>query len=63
MSQSKHCAIRDLDCAIKHLKEARCLVECNRFRRAQDQIGDSLIFIGKAIRHINCAEKEKQHQG
>jgi hypothetical protein len=51
-------AIRDIRRAIRDLKRAKEAVRCRRFEKAEDEIGDALINIGRAIHHINKAERK-----
>lgn len=51
-------AIHAIRHAIHDLKRAKEAIKCNRFEKAEDEIGDALISIGRAIHYINKAERK-----
>ncbi|MBA4543284.1 MULTISPECIES: hypothetical protein [Thermoactinomyces] len=56
MGSSKIRALHELRAAIKELGDAMNFLAANRFESAENEIGDALVLIGRAIRNINRAE-------
>ncbi|MFD1678045.1 hypothetical protein [Alicyclobacillus fodiniaquatilis] len=51
--------IRKLDAAIKELREAQHLLSKENFEQAENEIGDSLVDISKALRCLTSRGGEK----
>jgi hypothetical protein len=56
MSNTKR-AISQIKQAIKELEEAKKFLINDQFERAEDELADSLRYIGRALRGINHNEK------
>jgi hypothetical protein len=61
---TRYNVIYQLNAAIRELQEAKRYVKKRYFERAEDEIGDSLQYIGRSLRKINRLEytKKRKHK-